>query len=50
MYICPFHEFVANIVYYFFKRTGQNVTKRTLFEIIFNIAIDKVIPIENILL
>ena len=45
--IVRFTMFVASIFRDFFKSTGQNKTKRTLFERIFNVASDDVISADN---
>ena len=42
-----FTKFLALFFRDFFKITGQNVTKHTLFELIFNLAPDDAIPAEN---
>jgi len=45
--ILRFTKFVALIIRDFFKSTGQNVTKYTSFERIFNLAPHDAIPYEN---
>jgi len=37
---CASHEVVANLFHHIFKSTGQNVTKHTSFERIFNFAVE----------
>jgi len=45
--IVSFTWFVSSIFCDFFKSTGQNRTKRTLLERIFNVASDDVISADN---
>jgi len=45
--IVRFTKFVASIFRDFYKSTGQNKTKRTLLERVFNRASDDVISADN---